>query len=139
MLNQHVCPLPPTHTCTQKFPFVVLPLSNLSSQPISRPQPLPPLHLFLPQGRVCNGRGTCSCNQCSGCQAPFTGVYCQSCQASTPGACASFLCQPNLVCAQCALGQVNNTLCSSCPSLFLLNTTDISSIQGRLAVIDIIS
>eukprot|EP00731_Ephydatia_muelleri_P004039 Em0002g215a len=81
------------------------------------------------QGRVCNGRGTCSCNQCSGCQAPFTGVYCQSCQASTQGACASFLCQPNLVCAQCALGQVNNTLCSSCPSLFLLNTTDISSIQ----------
>ncbi|KAL5506613.1 hypothetical protein EMCRGX_G008296 [Ephydatia muelleri] len=84
------------------------------------------------QGRVCNGRGTCSCNQCSGCQAPFTGVYCQSCQASTPGACASFLCQPNLVCAQCALGQVNNTLCSSCPSLFLLNTTDISSIQGSI-------
>ncbi|KAL5506606.1 hypothetical protein EMCRGX_G008288 [Ephydatia muelleri] len=84
------------------------------------------------QGRVCNGRGTCSCNQCSGCQAPFTGVYCQSCQASTPGACASFLCQPNLVCAQCALGQVNNTLCSSCPSLFLLNTTDINSIQGSI-------
>eukprot|EP00731_Ephydatia_muelleri_P004043 Em0002g219a len=84
------------------------------------------------QGRVCNGRGTCSCNQCSGCQVPFTGVYCQSCQASTLGACASFLCQPNLVCAQCALGQVNNTLCSSCPSLFLLNTTDISSIQGSI-------
>ena len=125
MLN--LCPFPPTHTCTPKFPFLVLPFPT-------SPHPHNPL-----QGRVCNGRGTCSCNQCSGCQAPFTGVYCQSCQASTPGACASFLCQPNLVCAQCALGQANDTLCSSCPSLFLLNTTDISSIQGRLAVIDIIS
>ena len=88
-------------------------------------------HSFmLLQSRTCNGRGVCSCNQCTGCKPPYTGQYCQSCQALDRTTCANLLCPPNLGCAKCAL--VNSTTCpASCPPTFLVNATTAGSISGR--------
>lgn len=78
--------------------------------------------------RTCNGRGVCSCNQCTNCKPPFTGQYCQSCQALDKTTCADQLCLPNLDCAKCAL--INQTMCPSCPTTYFINATTLSTISG---------
>ncbi|KAL5496321.1 hypothetical protein EMCRGX_G012580 [Ephydatia muelleri] len=78
--------------------------------------------------RTCNGRGVCSCNQCTACKPPYTGQYCQSCQATDKTTCASQLCPPNLDCAKCAL--LNQTMCPSCPTTYFVNATTLSTVSG---------